>query len=242
MPTVTNRGTVTAGAASNATLTVTSASFTPAAGSLLVAIVRGYLQGNFQLAYTPTDTIGGTGGTAWVQGANAPRKNGTIESVDVTIWTRRVGTSPSAGTITSTRNGGTTYWSSVQQIVEVAGQDATNPTKLSATGTVASGTTLTLDFGAPIGTDSLVISAFHGAGVGTPLATIPSGFTVLDNDNFDTEQHASAYILANAAQTHQWATGAAAFPLDGCALEINASVLPPRPKQLWMPTRSASIF
>lgn len=217
---ITNRGAVTAGAASNATRTATSASFTPAAGSIVVAAASGYWGTNTQLSYVASDTFGDTGGTAWAQVARGGQIHSGVESMETSIWARVIGTGASAGTITATRGVGTTYWSTVLQCSEITGGNTTTPSGAIGSNTTTSGTTLLITLSGSPASTSLVLTVIHGAGVGTPTATVPAGYTALNNDNFDTEQHASAYLNGSAASTLTWATGAAAFALDACAAEF----------------------
>ena len=82
------------------------AAFTPAAGSLLVAMpsIQAKNDGVSVTTVTlqPSDTFGDTGGTAWVRSATCfrPASGSSVYLETVDIWTRKVGTSPGSGVIT----------------------------------------------------------------------------------------------------------------------------------------------
>jgi hypothetical protein len=202
-----------AGAANNATLTNTSAAFTPVAATLLVCFVMGY-QATTSPSWTITDSFGDSGGGVWTTRAG-PITNGAIYATQ--IFTRRIGTSPASGTVTATRNGGTEYWDSVVSVVELAGATAFVQGK---TAIGSASVAVTLD--STPATDSVVVTCAVGDVSANP--TIPAGYTSVVTQQFDpTAGQAVAYKIGSAAAAISWGTFTADNSAVAAAIEISAT-------------------
>jgi hypothetical protein len=144
-PSYTDRGKTQTAAGGFITMSLTTASFTPAAGSLLVVVFTadcstpndGFSgESTFVISSTFTDT----GGGSWTNVAEVNRGAAAASPGHYTelnrIWIRQVGTSPSAGTINilGTCPNGSDHVSGDgwmwMDLIEVTGQNTTTPTGL----------------------------------------------------------------------------------------------------------------
>jgi hypothetical protein len=192
----------------------TSASFTPAAGSLLLVMMGGVCAGaGTAIAWTASDNFGDTGGTAWTV------QKSTLDvfsyGVGCAIAWRRVGTGASAGQITVTETPGgsadRSLWASFEEVTgpAIVVQQAQN------TGT---GTTLGVSLGvAPAATSWVYSDSFSVFGV----PTLPSGFNLVDAyaAGGGAGDGKTAYDPLSAAQTTTW-SGLAANGNTAVAVEV----------------------
>jgi hypothetical protein len=150
----------TAATASNA---VTSASFTPAAGTLLVALVGcGNNNGVAQTGVAVTDSVGGT----WTQLI----RNFVSHSGDASVWVKDAGPSPSAQTVTATMSPATvlSVGLAVRQFAGALPASKQNGATAGANGTID---TVTIT---PLTTNSQIVGAFGDA---SGTAVIANGST-----------------------------------------------------------------
>lgn len=190
---------------------VTTASFTPTADGLLVAIVSERVASGSGLP----STVSGAGLT-WTKRQEIQQAGG--DAVCLAIWTAPVGSSPTAGTVTGS-------WASGAHIslmvVQVTGHDPAAPITqgVTAQGTAA---TLTATLPASPATDSLIIAAvadLTGAGIDpdidyTELAETSVGSTPLNTQ--------AQYRNGNADTTAAWSSLAAVNNV-AAAIEIAAA-------------------
>lgn len=163
--------TLTAAATSTSQAATTSASFTPAAGALVIVVLTAFTgSGASAFIYSISDTLGGLSWTK-VERSIFSSPNATT----TTIFTAFAPASPIAGTVTVTPSvTGSTGFGMVMEVVQV-----TNTAGVGATG-VGSGASATLSQ-APAST-SLVLAA-NTVGLGSdPGVTQPTGFTALFTD------------------------------------------------------------
>jgi hypothetical protein len=235
--TVTDRGEFQTAAGGAITHTATSAAFSPAAGSLLVAMVTLNAVNNGASSdetFAVTDNIGDTGGTAWTQQASCSR--GAVASPQymekVAIWTRVVGTTPGASktvTVSGTYLSGASNTSTdgwfYATLAEVAGQHAT-PIGASVSPSLQTSITQfseTLS-GVPAST-SAIFSVIHSDADST-IPTVPAGWTPHQSEGPAWgASSATGYINGSGSQTLIW-TNCQSDPAKrylSCAVEIVAA-------------------
>ena len=236
-PVVINRGeSRTNPPGTNGPMTLAHAAFTPAAGSLIVAM-PGFQGQNTSasasVALSMADTFGDTGGTAWTLSASCNR--GSVVNTQWTetadIWTRRIGTTPGSGVVTVTGAIGTVtstthaFW---MQVAEVTGENTTTP--IGATGSPSVGFTVTsfdVVLSVAPAADSVVFSNFSQDFSPSFQYTAPTGFTVL-NDEYDIPSgwqqiFAAAYKVGSAPTTVTWSGLVATNRVLACAIEVKAA-------------------
>ena len=193
--------------ASNAS--ISSSSFTPAAGALLVVLVEELNSGS------PTLTVSSShsGQGAWtyytIQASNSFEIHTTRIAVSV------CGGSPGAGTITVTRSGGGSTYGMHAAFVEMTGQDTTTPVRQNVTNS-STGTSLALNFAsAPLSGSYTFLATMAGNGP----ATVPSGTTSLSSQAITGSFYGQNAYDASPAQNNSW-TGLGSFYANGVAIEI----------------------
>jgi hypothetical protein len=163
--TPTSRATVSAN-----TTGATTASFTPAANSTLIAWFTGRRTSGIPGSPSISDSLGGT----WTTIANVGNDFASSPDLVVFIARRTIGGSPASMTVTcSTTNAGQVCMG----VFDITGADTDFSNTGSGTNT-AGDPSATLG-SAPAGT-STVIGVFGGAGTNNP--TVPTGFTEIHND------------------------------------------------------------
>ncbi len=217
--TVTDRGTFQTAAGGAITYSATSASFTAAAGSILVVGITinadNNTGGSTSISFGASDTIADTGGGSW--GERAACNLGSViaghYNEAAVLWTRVIGTTPGASktvTVTATRTvgGGNTTddgWFA-GHLWEVAGQHAT-PIGLTASPSPATSvTTFNTDLGSTPAATSAVFSAFHlDNDTGTTDPVQPSGWTESDQQHPGWGAFSNwAYKIGSVVQSPQW--------------------------------------
>lgn len=195
----TSRGTTTT-SGNSASTTVVSGSFTPTAGNVILAAIDYY-----SILPNPggsvTDSIGDTGGTAWGKVVDG------TESISgdfyyATIWSRQIGTSPSAGTVTFTRTPpDNSFWYSTLSVGELT--NAASATALHFNSNTSVGASVVVDLGAAPAAGSFVVTdAIDGAASGLP--TMPAGYTSINSSQPGSASFGAAYKNGSAAQTQTW--------------------------------------
>lgn len=235
---VTDRGTFQTAAGGSITLSATSSTFTPAAGSILVVGItvdakNDNTSSTYDAVFAVTDNIGDTGGGAWAQRATCTR--GLIGlgayTERVELWTRVIGTSPGAAktvTASATINVLTTSTDGwlAGHLWEVSGQNA-SPIGLSASPSPATSvSTFAPNLGSVPAASSTVFGVIHDDNQAGPAVVQPSGWTESD------EQAPAfgvisewAFINGSSVQSPSWSgfTNSASVRILGVALEIIAA-------------------
>lgn len=201
-----SRGSGEHGPASQATHTVSSSSFTPSAGNVVVCLVGGFCASN--PTWTPSDSFGDSGGTSWAQADVIETTNSVGYHQETAIWWRRIGTGAGASTITCARTspGGT-----------VDGWIAAAFWQLSASGTIGvgltddgsksgtSGTTIALDLGSSPTSTSLVASVmFQYTGLAGVVDTDALQINYVSDATGDDQELKTCYVPGAAVQTLDW--------------------------------------
>lgn len=211
---VTDRGLVSLDTVSDSTAVLTSASHSPAGGSLLVAVTGG----DFTSARTfiCADTFTGT--SAWTQ------TTATVGSVRVSIFTATAGASPGSGAITVTRSAGSVSQGWSANFLTVTGQATPY---LGGTGSAAnttSGATMSLTISPPPSASSLVIGVAYDSN-NNGAVTQPTSWTEVQDHAITTwgAQFEDAYINGSSVTSPQWSTfQTGAFGKAILAIEILA--------------------
>lgn len=208
----TNRGNVALAEGTNSNPSVTSASFTPAAGALLVVLIAQYAFGTGNNTFAMSSTFTGQG--AWTI-RSVTRDDGFTNIMGSAIAWSVCGGSPGTGTVTVSGKTGSILGSLAAEFIEVTGQDA-SPEAQQVTNS-GTGATLATNFGAtPAATSMLFGTAVDGSG--TP--TVPSGFTnlataVMSSGGWNSR---NGEDLASGAQNNSW--GAGSFCTTAALIEV----------------------
>lgn len=214
----TNRGTQSLSLAVQATATLVSSSFSPAAGALLVVFFDEYTRDT-----TPSLTMSSsfTGQGAWTTYSFVSTDDGFGNFFTAYIAVSVCGASPGTGTVTCTRRAGSVSMSMFAEFIEVTGQ-ASTPITQSKTALGTGSSSLANNFtGAPAATSYVFASLIDGGG-GTVV--VPTGMTGLGGFALDATWSAKhAEKLGSAAQNNTW-TGLGAFTDGAVAIEVAEAV------------------
>lgn len=208
------------------TATLTSSSFSPAAGALLVVFFDEYTRDT-----TPSLTMSSTFTSqgAWTKYSFASTDDGFGNFFTAYIAVSVCSGSPGSGTITCTRRAGTFSMSMFAEFIEVTGQ-ASVPVAQSHTALGTGSASLANNFTSVPTSTSYVFASEIDGGSGTPAA--PSGMTALGSFALDTSWTAAhAEKLGSAAQNNSW-TGLGAFTDGAVAIEI-AQAVPSANRKSW---------
>jgi hypothetical protein len=208
----TNRGFDSRSYATTAANTVTSSSFTPAAGALLVVLYH-----EFTDDHTPTlvvtNTHAGTGAWSYIDITDNDTTNWYVARAAYAV----IGGSPGAGTVTYTRRAGTNSVGMYADLIEVTSTLGTPTVKQSITG-ISTGASLTVTLPATPATSSYVFSALTADS--TTAVADPTGYTnrftfaIVGSVSMpDSEK------LSSAAAAVAW-TGLGSYHAAGLALEV----------------------
>lgn len=217
----TNRGTAALSHGFQSTATITSGSFTPAAGSVLVVLFSEVTDDS-----TPALTLSTSGFTvgSWSYYSATPASDG-FGSYAVTRIALAEVTSSAAGTVTCTRDSGSFNMAMFAEFIEVTG--ASGPTAARNVSNSGSGTSLALNFGsAPAATSYLFSACIDGDGT---AGTVPSGHTGLATGNVSFTTKGSEK-LGSGAQNNSW-TGLGSFLCVGTLVEIGEASGQPAAKR-----------
>ena len=213
----TSRGTQSLAYASQTTATLVSASFTPAAGALLVVLFD-----EITTDTTPSLTMSTslTGQGSWTLYQYASTNDGSGNYYTSYIAVSVCGGSPGTGTVTCTRRAGNFSMAMFAEYIEVSGQDATTPitqshSALGATTSLANNFTT-----APVSTSYVFASCINGGG-GAAIPTVPTGMTAIGSFALVASNYTAGHAekLGSAAQNNSW-TGLIAFTNGAVAIEI----------------------
>jgi len=243
--TITDRGTFQTAKGGSITMSATSASFSVAAGTILLFGVGSQVLngtgGSSDITFTASDTIGDTGGGTWTRQASCTRGavgNGVYAERNE-VWTRVIGTTPGASktvTFTATWNNGgsgtTADGYMAAHLWENAGQHATPIGLTASPSPVTTGTTFNTDLGGVPASDSAVFGVIQddsqGDDVG-PATVPPSGWTEADEQN---GPHLTfpcgyewAFINGGSVQSPQWSGMISGDRFLGAAVEIKAAAV-----------------
>jgi len=223
---VTHRATSTGGTTDAATRA--SASFTPAANSLLVVFAQ--VEGNAAgTAEVPSWSISNTGGLTFTKRVESPSLSAAYYGT-IVCWTAQVGGSPSAMTVTvDPYSGSSTGWISMS-VFDVTGHDTTTPIVQSAAenednnyatpGTNISRTT-TVTLGSAADTDNLLLAGFAGTSDAGSIPSTPTSFTSIGSAAGPYESIRTAYRTST-TQTTVASTATCYFNF-GAVVEIAAA-------------------
>lgn len=219
----TNRGNASITYTSTATAAITSGSFTPAAGALLLA-----LWNETTTDGTPSLTMSVSGFSvgSWTTISATPTDDG-FGNLMVCRIAYAVVSSSAAGTVTGTRRAGTFTMGANMEVIEVTGQ-AASPVPQSVNNVLTTVTSLPLNLGSAPAATSMLFSCCQD-GDGTP-GTVPSGFTGLASGT-EGFSYANAEDLASGAQNNSW-TGLGNFLSMGVLVEIAEAQGQPAVKRL----------
>ena len=237
---VTNRGESTTGVLTGASITLNHPAFTPAAGSLVVLMPTVQMFNNTGSSQTaalqPSDTFGDIGGGAWVKAATSNRglTNDAAWPESVDIWTRKIGTTPGSGVITTKANytggagaaffGNGYIW---QSVVEVAPDHAGAVGAVASPGAQVGVASFDCTLNAAAASDSIGFTCFqHDYNATAKIYTAPTGFTVTDDD-YDPSWGAilaAAYKVGSVPTTISWTGLTASERVLACAAEIKMPV------------------
>lgn len=220
----TNRGTQTLAEGNNNNPSVTSASFSPAAGALLVVLIAQYASGTGNCTFSLSSSFSGQG--AWTV-RSITRDDGFTNIMGSAIAWSVCGASPGSGTVTMSGKTGTILGSIFAEFIEVTGE-AASPEAQQVTNS-GTGASLATNFGATPAASSYVFgTAMDGSG----SLTVPSGFTALGTASMSGGGWvaANAEDLASVAQNNSWSTGS--FCSTAALIEIAEAVGHPYVKRL----------
>ncbi len=209
----TNRGAALLPDGNNASPSVTSASFSPAAGALIVVLGSGYASGGLgNWAINMSSTFTGQG--AWTV-RSVTRDDGFTNIMGSFIAWSVCGGSPGTGTVKWTGAAGTITGSMNIETIEITGQSA-SPEGQQVTNS-GTGASLATNF---VSTPAASSYCFFTAVDGNNTLTIPSGSTALGTASISGGGWVSANAedLASAAQNNSW--GAGSFCTTAVAIEI----------------------
>ena len=216
----TNRGNATLNYVNQTTNTITSASFSPAAGALLLVLF-----GEFTNDTTPSLVVTSsfTGQGAWTVDYLAANDGGNWNASGI-AWSI-CGGSPGSGTITCTRRAGSFSDGMFGEFIEITGQDANTPASNNA-GNVGSGvTSLALTLGTSPAASSMLFACCMDDNSFNNVV-VPSGWTALANNSADAGMTAytqNAEILASGSTTSTF-TNLNNYRCSGVVIEIVAGV------------------
>lgn len=211
----TNRGTSTLTWASNVNPSVTSSSFSPAAGSLLVVMVE-ELTSDTTPSLTMSSSLSGMG--AWTKVATTYLDDGFGSYYSAAIFYATCGASPGTGTVTCTSRAGTWTNGLFMEVIEVTGQDTASPVPQTKTNTGAS-TSLALNFtSTPTATSYCFSNCIDG---GSSAPTVPTNFTGLGAGAIPASDWNTKHgeDLGSVAQNNSW-TGLGDFANAAVAIEV----------------------
>jgi predicted esterase len=212
---LTDRGTVNTTAGTSTSNTTVSSAWTPAAGSVVAVLVRGFLN-NTSLAYSASDSFGDTGGTSWTQVTNIATGSGY--GGRASLFYRTIGTTPSSGTVTITRTptGSIDQWM-VSTHVELTHTDGT-PTFVGSQTAQNATASMALTLGATPANTSAVLTAV--VSLADTSLTTPTSFTLLNHTVGASSAGAAAWALGSVGSP-TW-TGLGTFANAGVAAEFSA--------------------
>ena len=193
---IASKGAVT----TSSTATLSTASFTPAAGAVLVVSYFGFL--NAIGTVSISDNFGDTGGGSWTPfTGNFTTTTGTFQQ-SYGGWYRVIGTGASAGTTTVSASGwtGGNHSLCVDQVTTSSGTLSVPQTNCVAASFSATGS---VSLGSAPNSASLVWSGAGCGQSGRTSAVTTSGFTLLDRVN-TTSSNATYYINTAGPTTVAW--------------------------------------
>lgn len=214
----TNRGTKTLAWASQSTNTLTSNSFTPTAGSMILVIFH-EITSDATPSLTLSSTLSGMG--SWTQ--DGITLSDGFGSLIVTRYAWAIcGATPGTGTVTVTRRAGTFNMGMFVEFIQINGQKS-SPIRQSVKNTQSSGTSLALNFGSSVLSSSYIFSGVHDSNSTDP--TVPSGHTALGNFTMvsGSFRGRNSEKLGSGAQNNSW-TALGGFMSTGIILEIEQAV------------------
>ena len=214
-----NRGTSSVAYALNTNASVTSASFSPVAGALLVVILQ-EVTTDTSMAVTMSSTFTGQG--AWTK-YTVNQNDGYGNMIDSHIAWSVCGSAPGAGTVTATARAGTFNSSYFMEVIEVTGQ-APSPIAQSITNYNSASTSLALNFALPPNMPSY---CFFGANMnGTTTGVAAPGTTLgsfdMASGNF-AAKHAEKLGLGFSAQNNSYTGGSGGSVNSGVGIEVAQS-------------------
>lgn len=234
----TDRGNVQAAYGGKATgWALTSASFSPAAGALLVAL---WAEATTTAVPDITVTTSLSGVGSWTEyGIAVDDTFGNL--IHARIAWALCGASPGTGTVTATTNGAAPTAGGMLSVVEFSGHDTTTPIRQNVTGQNASGDTLTLNLASAVLATSMTLSVgnMHGT---TGSIVPPSGMTQLTSAQMATGSWAPTFAMdatPPGAQNNQWTGGSVGAVSTGVLIEVAQSTAP---AELILPARRRLII
>lgn len=199
----------------SAPTTATSASFSPAAGAVLVVVCAGY-DNPSNVAWGPSasTTLSGVTFTRTVNNVGP----GTNEGAS--IFTATCGATPGTGTVTITRTGGNDYQWLVCDLFEVTGAQSDFTNTGSGSGT---GSTLGISLGSAPTNTSAVFGVCYGNG-STGDSVSVSGATTVSNVGTTYDRYTSIRDTdGSLATTYTWGSYGSGEAKFGAVIEIKAS-------------------
>lgn len=207
---LTTRGTKTLAYALQATNTLVSDSFSPAAGALVVCMFE-EVTDDTTSSLTMSSTLTGQG--AWTQ-AGLAYYNGFEYQVSRIAWSV-CGAAPGTGTVTATRRAGSFNMGMFAEFLELGGVDTAAPVVQQITNSGAS-SSLALNFASsPLASSITLFSICEGQQ--NPVT--PSGTTALAEHNIVSTFWGDHAYDTTPAQNNSW-TGLGAFAQCGTAIEV----------------------
>lgn len=205
---------VSRGAVQSSGSSVSSAAFTPAADSILIAYA-GISNGvNNTRTTTIADSLGGT----WTEigsGFSGPDDTNWING---RLWWRDIGASPAEMTVTVTESASSN--AVVLMMLEITGADTTDFTNVASDPDDLADPTVVL--GSTPEAASTVIGFYHLISSGTTIGTIPTGHSILAEDlapSGVTDSIQMTYDAGSASDTLGWVSASSSNAL-AVALEI----------------------
>lgn len=212
-----NRGNWTLPQGTSSNRSLTSASFSPAGGALLLVMGSQFASGAGNNLFTMSSTFTGQG--AWTV-RSIIQDDGSANFLGSFIAWSVCGSSPGTGTVTMTGKSGRITTSIFMEIIEITG--ATGSPETQQVTNASTGSSLATDFVAPPGGRSY---CFFTA-LDTSALTVPSGTTALATASMTSSGWvaANAEILGSATQANSWTTGGSWT--TGVAMEIAEMIIP----------------
>ena len=215
----TNRGAANQAYSTTSSNTLTSGSFTPAGGAVLLALFTEATTDD-----TPALTVSSThsGQGSWTV-YTAIGDDGFGSKIVSYIGWSVCGPSPGAGTITATRRAGSFSMGMNCDYVEVAGADGSTPVRQNKTNTSGAVTTIDLNLtSSPLASSFLFFSTLMNGTTG--VVTVPTGTTQIGTQfAIGSFCSTSAEDLSSVAQNNQFTGGNGGNTNSGVAIEIQAS-------------------
>lgn len=225
--TVTDRGLTQTTPGVSATNSVTTGSFSPAGGALLIVCAFCELN-QAGVAFTSVaDTFTGTG--TWTERATA--HSSTIYDLRYSVWTAQLGSAPGSGTLTVTRSAGTVdQWLWIDTF-EVSGHNTVTPIGGTGSQTTAScGATNSLTLSTVPASTSLVIGGYAQDNPQVPAVSEPAGWIEAQDTvaagSWGSEAE-SAYLNSGGIQTFTWGSTDTLRIAAWAAIEVVADVQAP---------------